>query len=169
MHSSITRGIVRALVMASLVAAVPSAVRAQVVVPGDTVRIATITWKYGGTLLALDSATLLMHSNTGDTLWIPRAYISRSEVLRGRRRRGPMAVVKGGLIGLGVGATVAALVLSNTITNESSSELRGVGAMVSVVVGTTAGTVIGGVAALGHVKNWESFDARSYPALSSPQ
>jgi hypothetical protein len=156
--STTTREIVRTLLLASLVAVAPCAARAQVVAPGDTVRIGTYGWTYRGTLLTLDSATLVLHINKGDTLRIRRGYISHSEVLRGRHRAGWTRVAKGALIGLGVGATVATLVLTNTIRNEPSSELRGVGAMASVVFGTTAGTLIGGVAALGKVDNWEPAD-----------
>lgn len=161
MRLSFARRIVRAFVVASLVAFIPRATHGQGVGPGDAVRITRAQSTFGGPLLSQDSASLvILRPVRGDTLRFLRTDITRAEVRRGSHRRGWTAVGKGALIGLGVGSVLGALALSDKSVSASQSQLKVVAALYCVVGGTGIGTALGGVASLQRVDSWVPFDPR---------
>jgi hypothetical protein len=165
MNRSSARRIIRALVLGSLVALAPSAMHAQAVVPGDTVRITSFDWKYEGSLLSLDSAKLVMHNAKGDTLRFPLTDISGAEVLIERHRGGGASVTKGALIGLGVGTTISALILNQTHKSVESQEITVAFVALTTLATTIGGALIGGSARVPMIEHWERFDPHAPSAF----
>jgi len=168
MPPSFARQSRRVSMLALFIACAPNALRAQRI-SDERVRITSFRVTHEGTLMSLDSATVVMRSYRGDILRFPVENVSSAQVLRGRRIAGTGRIAKGALIGLGIGAALGLYALGNHGGGTDAAELSGIRAIASVAGSTILGTAIGGVLAFQKVDNWQPFDPRYPERISTPQ
>lgn len=155
-----TRTAFQSLLLALLLAFDRSTLHAQVALR-DTVRIVNGSNVVRGLLVSMDSASIVIRDDDGDTSY-PLASVGRPEVLRGRRRAGGSSMGKGAAIGAGVGALLGVVAIAAPAANQESRALAPLFAVATVTLGTATGAVIGAIGSFRTVDRWERFDLTTY-------
>jgi hypothetical protein len=134
------------LLLASVAALAPAALRAQDVVhPGAQVRILAPSASAAllhGRVVAIDSSSLLLAPvAASESLQLPVERIERLEVLR----RGPRRTLTGALLGAAAGAAAGFTITSISARGSDCAFVCGAAEVGGAVLGGSAGLVVGGV------------------------